>query len=739
MSSDNYVYKPRKTPAPIAIQSSPARILRYLIWLVALVLVVWAFIDPRFRTVDGFVAGSVCLPLSAGIALLLAGWCVGRRWLQAGLWAGAGSIGQATALQLINAGPTLHYQHYTPVTQLLSETQPLLLAVMAAYTLIVCAGLVLHRHTLSAWFGTRLNRWQLVGIALILTATSATVSHDLPVYLSELVLASIIQFVNLGAVVLAVLALPSDAVAGVNHRLHTLFDETPDTPVNRRRVDRFVLVVAVWVFCLSAFLAVVSYERHPHITDEVAYILQARYFAAGTLSMPAPPVEEAFDFYLMQFAGDRWYASPPPGWPAMLAVGVRLGIPWLINPLLAAFNIVLIYILIGDLYSRRAARIAVLLLGLSPWYLFMSMNIMTHTFTLTCALVAVVGVMHARATHSALWAWIAGAVLGVSSLIRPLDGLIAALVVGVWAIGIGGRRLKFTSLVGLVGGAMVVGALVLPYNAALTGDPLLFPIMEYTNQRFGPGANAYGFGPDRGMGWPIDPNLGHTPVDALINTNLNAFSLNIELFGWGAGSLLLVAVWLVSGTYRRSDFLMVGVIGAVFTAYFFYYFSGGPDFGARYWYLMIVPLAALTVRGLAYLEARSSASGHDSRILIAVLLLSLFAFVNVVPWRAIDKYHHYLGMRPDIRQLAIDYDFGRSVVLIRGDEHPDYSSAAVYNPLAPYADAPIYVRDRSPQVTDRVLEAYSDRPVWVVDGPTVTGAGYAVIAGPLAPGTLPSQ
>ena len=43
---------------------------------------------------------------------------------------------------------------------------------------------------------------------------------------------------------------------------------------------------------------------------------------------------------------------------------------------------------------------------------------------------------------------------------------------------------------------------------------------------------------------------------------------------------------------------MIGDIGT----FFFYWYSGGPDFGARYWYLILVPLVVLSVRGLQALQ-----------------------------------------------------------------------------------------------------------------------------------------
>ena len=117
---------------------------------------------------------------------------------------------------------------------------------------------------------------------------------------------------------------------------------------------------------------------------------------------------------------------------------------------------------------------------------------------------------------------------------------------------------------------------------------------------------------------------------------------------------------------------------------------------------------------------------NSQRVIVAVVALSLLSLINFFPWRAIDKYHHYRGMRPDIRELAKKYDFGKSLVLIRGD-YSDYQSAWSYNPIDFKANVPIYAWDRSKDIRTRLLNAYPDRPVWIVHGLSMTNGGYQVI------------
>jgi hypothetical protein len=110
------------------------------------------------------------------------------------------------------------------------------------------------------------------------------------------------------------------------------------------------------------------------------------------------------------------------------------------------------------------------------------------------------------------------------------------------------------------------------------------------------------------------------------------------------------------------------------------------------------------------------------------------ALVNVLPWRTLDKYHNYRGIRPDVRRLARQHSFGRSLVLVRGESWPDYSSAAALNPPTYERDATgaIYARDLGPESNARLRIFYSDRPAWVI-GAAKTGDELKVIAGPLPP------
>jgi 4-amino-4-deoxy-L-arabinose transferase-like glycosyltransferase len=436
----------------------------------------------------------------------------------------------------------------------------------------------------------------------------------------------------------------------------------------------------------------------------------------------------------MDYAADRWFPVTPPGWPAILALGAYVGLAWLVNPILAGLNVILVYVFLRELFPRNVSRVSVFLLAFSPWYIFLGMSFMTHMSSLTFALLAAIGVARSRRSGKVSWALAAGLAIGIISLIRPLEAVAIAGLLGLWAIGLGGRRLKAGATAALILGTLATGSLGLAYNAAVGGSAFRFPINKYTDEHFGKNSNAYGFGPDRGMGWELDPNPGHGPLDALINSNLNASALNTELFGWPIGSFLLAAIGLCIARLDRGDYLMLAVIAAIYFLHFFYYFSGGPDFGARYWFLMIVPLVVLSARGMyklaASLEGRFE--GASARVFATVIAMCAITLLLFVPWRAVDKYRGFRGMSPEIGALARSHGFGSGLVLVQGKMDPDYAAAAVLNPLDLGRDATIYAWDRDPETRSALLAAYPGRAVWIVKGPSLTARGYEIVDGPLS-------
>jgi hypothetical protein len=719
------------------------RILQVLFWLFGVIILIWSFLDPRFRDLEGFLEGIFCLPLSVGVSLIVIGCGFTSKLRSAAFWFALAMVGHAVALQLIDAGPFVRYQHYKPFTVMMLGTNVLFLVFIALQTALVFFEFRKIFNPIRTWVQNNFKFWQYSCIGLIFFITSATVSQNGYFYIKELFIAFFIQALNLANIILVVWKIPEANLNAFKDVLLNILDNSKGKKSKTNtsgQIDIYPFVLALWILAIAIILNIFFYERHPHIPDEVAYLYHAKYFSKGLLTMPPPPVPEAFNIDLMFYDTDRWFSPVPPGWPAILSIGTKLGVPWMVNPILAAGSIILSYIVLKDVFNVMTARIGTFLLAMSPWYIFMAMNFMTHTLSLFCTLTAIASIIWARKRVKALYGWVGGISIGILSLTRPLEGFVVAIMLGLWSIGLGGKRLKKSAITGLVIGTVIIGSLMLPYNKILTGSIFKFPIMAYTDKYFGPNTNAFGFGPDRGVGWAHDPLPGHGLLDALINANLNFFSVNIELYGWSIGSLLFLIILLFSGWMKKNDYLLFVFSIAVIGLHTFYWFSGGPDFGARYWYLILFPFVALTARGIQALEKTidivPNNRTHSTRVYAAVLSLSIITLANFIPWRAIDKYHQYRGMRPDIRSLAEQNNFGYSLVLIQGNRHPDYHSTAIYNPINLYDKVPVYAWDNNVQSRKKLLGVFSNRDIWIINGPSITKKGFKVVDGPLKPHEL---
>jgi len=95
---------------------------------------------------------------------------------------------------------------------------------------------------------------------------------------------------------------------------------------------------------LSAFYIYYYLRSGPRIIDATAYLLQARALAEGFFAWPLPEPEHAvLGRFLLRTSVDGIPAVSvifPPGYPAALAIAVKLGAPLALGPLVAALLVV---------------------------------------------------------------------------------------------------------------------------------------------------------------------------------------------------------------------------------------------------------------------------------------------------------------------------------------------------------------------------------------------------------------
>jgi 4-amino-4-deoxy-L-arabinose transferase-like glycosyltransferase len=656
--------------------------------------------------------------------------------------------GHAAALQLIDVKPYAAFQHYRTWQWMLAE-RPWAAALLLAQSAVVLALAWRYRRTLPAAFGGRLSILRALLVLALAGFSLAVPTESISRFFGEAVLAGVIAIVALLNLVLFGLALPDShlahAAAWVDARI-----TVGQRPSAMRRWDRRLPVtMAVWVAVAAAVVSYVVLEHLPHIDDSVSNLFQAKYFAAGRLYLPAPPDTESFSIDLTVVKDGKWFGYAFPGWPAVLSIGVLAGVPWLVNPVLAGFQILLAHAWLLGRCGRGTANLVVLLLAASSWLIFTSAELMGHPLTALLVLLALVAFDRAADERSrwALWALLAGGAAGMLMLTRSFDGIILAGALGLMTL-IDGRLFRARRPILIAGlAAAALAALIFPYNQAVTGSATLPAHQAWADIRYGPGVDVLGFGPNVGVStWPnLDPLPGHGPADVVLNLNKNLFMVNIDLFGWAMGSLLFVYLAFGLGRWRREDACLHVLVASYLIGYSAFYFSGGPDLGARYWYPILVPLAALSARGVqlatADLHARGALTHAGARVGAFIGAATLSAAVVMVPWRAATKHYRYRGITGEARELAASHHFEHGLVFVRAPENGrDYQSAFILNPPTLDDPATIYAFDAGPERRAALVARFPDRPVWVIGrGSEHLDAGppLRVLAGPLAPGTVP--
>ena len=588
-----------------------------------------------------------------------------------------------------------------------------------------------------------------VGLLVIVMIVAArgvmepVAQHSLGMLVKQLALSLAFIGLNLVGFVALILALPDAPLARLAGRVEAAVS-LPGAAEHLRPLDRWLpwaVAAAVFAVCLAIF--VFSFDAVPHL-DDLTYRFQSTYLSHGLVSLPVPPSLEAFDLYLMDHHDGKWYATTFPGWPAALAIAQALHVQPVLTPALAAASVLLLHDFTRRVLDRGTANLAVVLLAVSPWYLSLSSTQLVHTFTLVLILGAWCLLLRARSRAAVVGPFVAGAALGWLFLTRPLEGLLVGVLTGLWTLSFlrgerGQWRLQWRTVIAYGLGCLALGALIFPYQAALTGNPLTTPLNEYYDHYWGPGSNALGFGPDKGAvpSWgDLDPWPGHSPLEALINAQQNLAEMDFTLLGWGGAALAFAAIFLIWGRWSPLNRAMAALSVLTVLLYAFYWFYGGFYAGARYWFLCLVPLLLFTAEGIGITAARFAglfAKGQaGARLGVGVAFLCLFSVLGVESWLAFNRYPGINSYHDGYARLAREARFRDALVFIEDASDREYGSAYWVNDFAPGAHDPLFARYLGPESLRQIAEAWPDRKIWFVRGRNDGGSEVTVERGPLS-------
>lgn len=388
-------------------------------------------------------------------------------------------------------------------------------------------------------------------------------------------------------------------------------------------------VAIITPMVLGATMCLGALDGIPHFADSLTYLMQGRIMQTGrlVLHMPDAQLHELFQHSLFVLKADeRFFGKYPIGWPAVLGLFDALRIGFVANAVLTGLLALLTGLTALQYSSKRAAVIAALAVGLSPWVWFNGAGFASHVAS-ACAVTGFlwlfIRTLRREDVASAIGA---GLMIGAAVLVRPFDATMFALpAVGVvlWKQVTRPRPwLGLGTLMALGGAAGVVVYMLA--NWATTGDPLVTPYK--LEGRFESDWNS--------------------PLHMLGRAVFQWADLNGRHPGWGVGGFTVAVMGAIAAgaRWRTPGLRLV-------TASTLLFFAGATAFGftnvwwGPRWLLPVIPLLAMLTGELGEAIMGGLRSGDATRrraAALAVMLACAGVVVGVVGRYGGQFYRHQL-------------------------------------------------------------------------------------------------
>lgn len=317
------------------------------------------------------------------------------------------------------------------------------------------------------------------------------------------------------------------------------------------------------------------------LDDERSYLFQASLLAQGTIGLPSPPNAFRNPMLLLE---PMWTSKYPPGQALLLAVGVLIGEPRVVQPILTALLVLGVFALAQRAFGERQALLATVLLAVSPFAWAVGSSPAAF-MSCACAVIwSFAQFARSEQTGSPGAALLCGSFMGWAFITRPYDAVALGLPMAVLLVYRAARRqvgaLRRAGLIVL--GFLPVACLLLVHNKFVTGDALS---LVYKID------NVFQLGFTRSL--PKWFNYEHTPAQALGTLVVGMIRLDMWLLAFPGGLLLALAGMLFgrSSLWHR---LLLASTTCFFAAYWLLPTSGTWDIGPTY-YFAIAPFIIVFV------------------------------------------------------------------------------------------------------------------------------------------------
>lgn len=455
---------------------------------------------------------------------------------------------------------------------------------------------------------------------------------------------------------------------------------------------------------ICAIFNIAVLDKTPHGWDEASYYLQSQIIASGRLTAPGTPFPEFFWIGNFIDQPNKRFSIYPPGFTLILAVFLILKSPWMANAAFAGINVLLIFFTAKRIFGNTTALLTLPLLMLSPFFMFMGGNYLSH---MSCMAFINAGLLTLLSAFDCedkqkkiIYGLLCGFLFAYAFLIRPFSaalGLLASLSIAIilyrekWM----GFWIPLTAafFTGVAG-----SSIIFIYNNFTTGSPL---VMGY---KFS--------GKDFGFLGKDDFHRASVFFNLLANFPKFISALDKEAWGW-----LLPDMWLavcaifLCRKNRKSWAFLFGILIFLTGQSFYYYFDlhYGPRlvFESFGW---IVILSAAGFCALFDLAAKRRFVKYGILILVSINILYGVgkSYPNFISYYS----QNYCGQGGELLEIIKDKELDNAVVFLNANGAYAYANlCALNNPVL--AESPVLYARYSPDRI-RAMTAFYPRKEYLV-------------------------
>jgi hypothetical protein len=365
---------------------------------------------------------------------------------------------------------------------------------------------------------------------------------------------------------------------------------------------RFLIWTCSAAFALPLLLRLGVMHGAPLADDEGAYRFAAELLASGRLWVASPPLKLFFDQNFMINDG-RLYPVYFLGWPALLAMGVWIRAPGIVNPFLSALTVPPLLGVLRHFAGPQWARAGVLLFLSAPFIQIAAATQLSHTACLMALTWCLFMYLRTRRDDASARDH-AGFAFGfaLAFCIRPQSAVAIGLPLIVsWGLALrrleAGRRLR--AVLAFLLPASTLAALFLGSLWAQNGSPWRVGYARYAQYIV---ANDLRF-----TTFDLNDLTSVAGFDfsqigsAIARTAVGMFRLNADLFGWPSSfALLVLALQALSSRAR----ILWAMAGSYLLLMLFQRDWGIDTFGPVHAFELALPIVVLTIVGARNLGER---------------------------------------------------------------------------------------------------------------------------------------